>query len=71
MTVRRLKGAQLGPWCSYCTAAPFRATHRGLSYTKFACIEHLPMLQAADRKQAQQDSCETEGERQALGRFWA
>ena len=70
MTVRRLKAAQRGAWCSYCADLKTRATHRGVSFTKFSCAGHLPALEAADREQARLESYETEGERQAIGRCW-
>jgi hypothetical protein len=71
MTVRPLKAAQRGPWCSYCEGEKVRATHRGLGFTKFSCAAHVSDLEAADMTQTRMDRYETEGERQAMGRFWA
>lgn len=51
MTVRRLKKAQRGPWCSYCAAKTERAVHRGCGFRKFACTDHLDDLIADDQKE--------------------
>lgn len=66
MTVRRLKKAQRGPWCSYCDVDRKRAVHRGLGFRKFACSEHLPVLTAEDKEDERMSAYETEGERQAM-----
>jgi len=49
MTVRKLRAKQRGPRCSHCDA---RAVHRGVNFTRFACDEHLAVLQAEDDRQA-------------------
>jgi len=51
MTVRRLKKAQRGPWCSYCPDKTERAVHRGCGFRKFACSYHLDKLKSDDRKE--------------------
>jgi hypothetical protein len=59
MTVRRLRAKQRGPFCSWCKE---RATHRGVGFTRFACVEHLAELEKADTDQSRLDQHETEGE---------
>jgi hypothetical protein len=62
MTVRRLKKAQRGPWCSYCPPKSERAVHRGCGFTKFACSKHMPNLTADDEAQSRRDSYQTDAE---------
>lgn len=59
MTIRRLRGKQGGPKCSYCTE---RADWRGVYFTMFACAEHLPKLEGDDSDQAQRDSYQSDAE---------
>lgn len=59
MTVRKLRKNQRGPTCSYCLN---RAVHRGLVFTRFACAEHKPLLDAADEAQERLDASLTEAE---------
>lgn len=59
MTVRRLRTNQRGPKCSYC---PGHASYRGLMFTKFACKQHKPLLEAADADQERRDSYLSEAE---------
>lgn len=59
MTVRKLRSKQRGPRCSYCDA---RAVWRGVYFTKFACDEHKPRLDAADSEQTRRDSVQSDAD---------
>lgn len=59
MTVRRLRGKQVGPRCSFC---PERASWRGVYFTRFACNSHHAELSAEDKRQAIRDSHESEAD---------
>jgi len=50
--VRRLKGKQVGPRCSYCDV---RASWRGYGFGKFACNAHITQLEAWDRRESAED----------------
>lgn len=52
MAVRRLKGKQRGPKCSWCAE---RATHRGFMFGKHACESHMAQLVAWDEREQAPD----------------
>lgn len=60
MTVRKLRAKQRGPFCSF--GCSVRATHRGCGFTKFACAEHLHVLQFVDTQQSKRDSYQSDAE---------
>lgn len=59
MTVRRLRGKQVGRLCSFC---PTRASWRGVYFTRFACNVHHNELKAEDAEQMRRDSYESEAD---------
>lgn len=67
---RKLLKKQLGPWCSYCAPGLARAEYRDGSFKKFACADHEHEIDRLDEIEARMNAYQTEGERQAVGRYW-
>lgn len=62
MTVRKLRAAQRGPWCSYCGPKETRAVYRGCHFEKFACQDHLDNLNKDDAEQTRRDKLYSEAD---------